>query len=134
MTYHLSAAVPHVDEKKIGDHQPLVLHISSFNFTPKASMKPPPGESVAVALAEEILNDGFITAGDVLRITVMQTYNVLTQPLQSEEANKLLPQSVGYTKAQARVTTLLCLASIFIDDRADMLLAPPLSQTNMKHT
>jgi hypothetical protein len=69
-------------------------------------VKLPPGLDLTVKLAEEILNCGFVTSGDTLRVT---------QP-------KILPeqpvpiQSIGYSKGQARALTLVAILSILIQD------------------
>jgi hypothetical protein len=46
-----------------------IMHISTFSFQTKASVKPPPGKNLALQLVDQYLNEGFVTSGDPLLIT-----------------------------------------------------------------
>ncbi len=46
-----------------------IMHISTFSFQTKASVKPPPGKNLALLLVDQYLNEGFVTSGDPLLIT-----------------------------------------------------------------
>ena len=76
-------------------------------------MKPPPRSTVALEILDQILNDGFVTAGDVLLVTQPQELlNEEAHPILhvgSSFAKPLRSFSLGYVKGMARCTTLLSL-------------------------
>ena len=128
--YHTSQIVPEIAEtdKSKADFQ--ILHLSSFSFTNKGSLKTPPGKSITLQLADHYLSEGFITSGDPVYITQPQGIDSFPAPwcrCETEELNgqmikKYLPenqlesQSIGYSKGQARVMTLLAILSILTRD------------------
>lgn len=57
--YHTSMKLPEHTEDTIANFRPIIVHISSFAFSSKASVKLPPGESLVMQLCLEILQDGF---------------------------------------------------------------------------
>jgi hypothetical protein len=107
-----------------------VLHISSFNFESKASIKTVPGKSLAIQLLDEYLANGFTTSGDNLLVTQLVdlaslpaawctsvTVEVDGQPVTNvQPEGQLGSQSIGYSKGQARMLTLLATVSILLQD------------------
>ena len=112
---HMSPALP---EQEQGSHAQaagpcggvFLLHIACFSFDADASTNMPPGQSTALALADEILTDGFLTQHEPLLVSQPPFLEGVAAPWQTAAAGNaaVLPaQSVGYTKGQSRMTTLL---------------------------
>jgi hypothetical protein len=68
------------------------IHVSSFSFASGASMKLPPGESLTMQLVDEILTDGFVTAGDTLRICKLIALRPLPAAWQTRVGEAFLPE------------------------------------------
>lgn len=119
IAYTMQTPLPDIAEEDIGKAMPMVLHLASFSFHQDASTKVPPGLAVASQLAQEIMMDGFITSGEVIRVTEPEGLDGSVPgpwAAQGGGINPLRAFSVGYTKGQARVTTLLAMLSLCMED------------------
>ncbi len=122
VAYHTSYPVPEITEDKMSTVRPITLHISCFSYDRRASTKMPPGESLTMDLAAEILNDGFVTAGDEVKTSTQCVLPSVPSPwlTSGQTADQHVPaQSVGYTKGQARVLTLLAMIGLCMEDNID---------------
>ena len=82
-------------EASLGDATPLQIHISCFIFSRKASLKLPPGEIHTMQLVSEILTDGFVSAGEPLRVYKLQA-SLLAAPWQiKNDKGTYVPEDTG---------------------------------------
>lgn len=129
--YHQEAKIPDCKEDQLSAVPPVVLHPCVFSFDDRASTKAPPGGILAMQLTMKILQDGFVTAGDTLKISQPDGLPRLSAPWQyrvtdtmadgAQESkwapdNQLGSQAVGYIKGQARALTLLTILSVCLED------------------
>ena len=73
-------------------------------------------------LVDEMLADGFITAGDPLQVTLPEHITPVDAWWCSEESlagKQMRPQSVGYSKGQARMVSALAMMSLCVEDGID---------------
>ena len=83
-----------------------------------------PEGCTCIRLCEQFVQDGFITASEPLWVNVVQCVDLPAFPSafkpdnESEPAMK--PFSLGYIKGSARVTTLLAIISLFLDDEVSL--------------
>ncbi len=147
VTYHWEKTLPAVQEDRLGSVPALVLHPAVFAFGPNVAVKSQPETHVALRLLDEYLVDGFLTAAEPLRVTLVDDFpvqgdgpwvvvppgpsSVVVPPEPSSVVvhpgppgpalrTKLLPQSVGYTKGHARMCTLLSIFSYCLDHGLDL--------------
>jgi len=72
-------------------------------------------------LTEEVCRDGFVTSGDYLLITnPAQSTHDDTMPPSALPESGIPPFSLCYVKGSSRVTTLLCILSLCIDDNINI--------------
>jgi hypothetical protein len=130
--YHNDKDIPAIQESDASSSPAVKLHITCFSFHERASAKLPPGMDLTLKLAEEILNDGFVTAGDPLRVTqpdalkasshLAPWVNLVFQGVEGQRRSVEVPdgqiraQEVGYSKGQARMMTLLGLIAAMMQD------------------
>lgn len=133
---YVEEPVPTIVEAQIKDNTALCFHPAMFTFQKLGSTKVPPGKSLASSLTQEYLNDGFVTEGEPLRVnqpprlsetstpapwctaTEMPGVNPNDPPVTTYfPPNQVMAQSIGHQKSQARVTTLLAMCSIMIEDK-----------------
>jgi hypothetical protein len=69
--YHRQTPMSPVMESDMGKNLPLKLHISMLSWDEKSSLKGPPEAKVAIALADQIMSDGFMTSGEPLLVNHM---------------------------------------------------------------
>ena len=129
------ADIPMVTEDNMATATPLHFHVSVLSFDPSASVKVLPGKALATGILEDILNNGFVTAGDPLRLTPNDRVPAIKpSPVSFEQHGEaaIAAQCLGYGKAQARCCTLLALLSILIEEgftTETFKEAPPAPQT-----
>ena len=115
----MEANIPTVTEDNMAATPPLCLHVSVLSFDPSASVKVPPGKALTLGILEDILNNGFVTAGDPLRLTLNDKIPIVKpNPVAYEQLGEaaIAAQCLGYGKAQARCCTLLALLSVLIEE------------------
>ena len=121
--YHDSAIVPEVTQADMSTTHPLALHPAMLSFAAVSSIKGPPEANVVEKLTEQIVLDGFITSGDPLLINPISEaqQSDINTPVMNCGGRAAIPAfSVGYVKGSARATTLLCLLSLFVEDKVDL--------------
>jgi hypothetical protein len=127
VTYHAGALMPAVLEADMALQPALLLHPAMFSFHSQSSLKGHPLLNTCSRLAEEILLDGFITGSEPLLVKAVPD---LVQEVewgcdftwgQPGPAARLLPQSVACVKGSARVSTVLCLLSLVLEDSSTSL-------------
>ena len=74
----------------LGNVMPLLMHPAVFSFDMQSSVKGPSENDTVVALADEILKDGFVTAGDPILVTLSD----LRVEKADEDSSHLQKQSV----------------------------------------
>lgn len=114
VSYVTDLNIPTVEQSEMSTKLPLVYHLSSFSFEEGASTKMPPGELVTLQLADEISTDGFITSGDPLLLSKPHLQHPMTDTWVNGGA--LLVQGIGYVKGQARVSVLLSMVSMALEE------------------
>ena len=83
-------------------------------------MRGPPERGTAKRLAAELVKDGFVSSGEPVLIHLDNTLKVPTSDgMQSPWQGTLLPLSVAYNKGQARVMTLMCAVTYYLDNWAE---------------
>ena len=66
--YHHNDPIPPIREEELGAAVPVTVHIASLGFSPDCSLKPAPGAEHFLQLTAQILQDGFVTAGEPLLV------------------------------------------------------------------
>ena len=83
-------------------------------------MRGPPERGTAKRLASELVKDGFVSSGKPVLIHLDNTLKVPTSDgMQAPWQGTLLPLSVAYIKGQARVMTLMCAVTCYLDHWAE---------------
>ena len=78
--------------------------------------------TLTIQLVDEMLADGFITAGDPLLVTLPEHITPFPAPWCTEDGHaekQLRAQSVGYSKGQARMVSVLAMISLCLEDGID---------------
>ncbi len=115
-TYHWSEALPFIRDEERSSAPAFHLHVAAFGFGAHCSTKTAPEVHVAHRLAEEIVTDGFVTAGENLLVNIALSGEHCTLQRPWPGSCTLGVQAVGYCKGQARMNTLLCMLSCAIDN------------------
>ena len=68
VTYETSSVIPPVEKEAMSSTPARCVHVSALGFSSACSVKVLPGTSQRIDISEEILADGFLTSGDVLRV------------------------------------------------------------------
>ena len=68
LLYHHNDPIPPIREEELGAAVPVTVHIASLGFSPDCSLKPAPGAEHFLQLTAQILQDGFVTAGEPLLV------------------------------------------------------------------
>lgn len=126
VAYHAAQQLPAVMEADMAAGRPLVLHPAMFSFHSKSTLKGHPQLNTCCRLAEEIMQDGFVTGSEPLLVKALPE---LVQDIEwglpftwgqapGPGVALLQPQSLGCVKGSARVCTTLCLLSLVLEDSA----------------
>ena len=116
----LRQVFPYLDSVNYGEASLLhcrercVTHISNLGFSEDCTTKPPPYGKVCLALAEDILQNGFLTDAEPLILWLSAT----------DKQTSLEDYKAKYVKGMARVTTMLALVTLALRSELDMLLLP----------
>ena len=76
--------------QELGNAMPLMMHPAVFSYDMRSSVKGPSENDTVTALADEILKDGFVTAGDPILVTLSD----LRVEKPDEDSSNLQKQSV----------------------------------------
>ena len=112
VVYHHDDPIPSVKEDDLGSEVPVTVHVASLGFSPDCSLKPAPGADLFSQLSAQILQDGFVTAGDPLLVVQSRgpaNSTKVAQLWSGDTGQPLGTFSVGYLKGMARATTALAL-------------------------
>ena len=122
VVYQASANMKQLEEKEISMNLPLAFHPAQFAFDEFCSLKPPPEAHVANLLAEQIVMDGFSTATEPLMLAPYQSIPQHFGPPICADTRELSIDafSITYIKGCARLTALLAMLSLFVDDRVNL--------------
>lgn len=108
--YSLDCVLPGVDPNDMAQHAPLCVHIGALGFDDECTMNPPPFCDTVKLLADQILQDGFITAGDPMKCLQPEELKTtgLPAPWSASISMKdaLRPFSIGWIKGMSRTCTL----------------------------
>lgn len=116
----LRQVFPYLDSVNYGDpgllhcRERCITHISNLGFSEDCTSKPPPYGKVCLALAEDILQNGFLTDTEPLILWLSAT----------DKQTSLEDYKAKYVKGMARVTTMLALVTLALRSKLDMLLLP----------
>ena len=129
VTYHTDEIIPGIPEEQRGQAKHSVIHLPCFNFTHKASGKPPPGKDLCLKLTDEILTDGVLTHSEPILVSQPESLKGSMAAWCNEvpdvddpnvkrvlPAKQLCAQSLGYVKGQLRILTTLGMASLALED------------------
>ncbi len=104
-----------MDQDSRGSVAPLAVHVAALTFAAEGSLKGAPEVHTVVRLVDEILTDGFVTGSEPLEVVQDDRLDAVGAPLTSPWVGGLKPFSLGYSKGQARATTLLGILSVCRD-------------------
>lgn len=137
LAYHLEAKIPTVSEAEQGTVLPVVLHPCMFSFDEKAKVGGPPQNKATLQVLDEVLNDGFLSAGEPLNIAqkanlvdpelhapwvkvVTTKHEDGTEFVQEQPPHQITPFSVGFVKGQKRAMLCLVICSLILDSGLDL--------------
>ena len=132
VTYWKTTGLPTTSEADLDKTLPLKVHCTAFSWGPGTTLKTFPEIQTCDKLAERMLNEGFLTAGEPLRM-VEPKHKVQHLPaawvsmVQDENGhaievpeNQLGAFALHHDRSAARTSTLLVLLSLFIEDEFDI--------------
>jgi hypothetical protein len=102
--------------------------VAALTFAAEGSLKGAPEVHTVLRLVDEILTDGFITGGEPLELVQDDRLDAVGAPLTSPWPGQLKPFSLGYSKGQARATTLLGILSVCRDKNIPIPEAFPMER------
>ena len=94
-----------------------MVHVAALTFATEGSLKGAPEVHTVVRLVDEILTDGFVTSSEPLEVVQDDRLDAVGASLTSpwSTVGTLKPFTLGYSKGQARATTLLGILSVCRD-------------------
>lgn len=131
VVYHAALQLPAVQEADMAMQKPLLLHPAMFSYHSQSTLKGHPQQNTCCRLAEEILQDGFATGSEPLLVKAIPELVKeiewgpgLTWGHPAGPGMAVLPpQSLACVKGSARVSTVLCLLSLVLEDESAGRLA-----------
>ena len=90
-----------------------VFHPAMFSFANGGSVKGHPEQNTAIKLTEHLARDGFVTTVEPLLVTSVHDRALDELP---KMPNGVTSFSVGFVKGSARMSTLLAILTMFVDD------------------
>ena len=105
---------------------PLAVHVAALTFAAEGSLKGAPEVHTVLRLVDEILADGFVTSSEPLEVVQDERLDAVGGPLTPPWAGALKPFSLGYSKGQARATTLLGILCVCQDKGIAVAEASPM--------
>ena len=119
IAYHCTQALCEVaSEADLASTSPMAFHPTLFSFVRQSSLKGDPESAVCEKLCEQIMADGFITSGDEFLVAPLQGVGLpsIKSAFTSPGGASVVPFSIGYVKGSARMTTVLAIVAMCIDD------------------
>ena len=114
----------------------MTVHIASLGFSPDCSLKPAPGAELFSQLAAQILQDGFVTAGEPLLVVQSRDPANFTKSVQLWSGDggqqPLGTFSLGYLKGMARATAALALLHRIFILKVDLKSVHPVLHESMR--
>ena len=110
---------------------PMVLHPAQLSFAPESSCKGDPEQHISLKICAQIINTGFLSANDVLKVT--ELLGLEAHPNMPFGGPKMF--SVGHVKGSARINVLLAICMFFIQDGESIEQASAEGETfsNLRH-
>ena len=103
------------------DSAPGIVHLASLDFTQNCSLKGPPSLKVSLQLLEEIVTDGFVSAGEPILVTAIPKDTVPDGPWKQDHLHDIIGAfGLGFVKGAARVCTLHAIIRMAWEDRVDL--------------
>ena len=103
------------------DSAPGIVHLASLDFTHSCSLKGAPSLKVSLQLLEEIVTDGFVSAGEPILVTAIQKDTVLDCPWKQDHPEDTIGAfGLGFVKGAARICTLHAIILVALEDRVDL--------------
>ena len=113
--------IPAIPKANLSKHLPVVIPLAAFGWGADCSVRRPPERGTAKRLAAKLMKDGFVSSGEAVLIHLNTTSEVATSVTVTPPwEGTLRPLSVGYMKGQARVLTLLCAVTYYLDHWAEI--------------
>jgi len=120
----------------------LKAHLAMFNYTESGSPNMPTGTKTSLKIAEEVLLDGMLTAGEPIitnagdKAKIMMasgtTEGVQNAPWHKQDIDPLPVFGINLHKGAGRIRTCLCIASLFLEDGVDLKQLHPVLWQSMR--
>jgi hypothetical protein len=113
----------HLPQQEPGHQEsgPGIVHLASLDFTQNCSLKGPPSLKVSLQLLEEIVTDGFVSAGEPILVTGITKDTVPDGPWKQDHVRDPIGAfGLGFVKGAARVCTLHAIIRVAWEDRVDL--------------
>ena len=134
VTYWKTTGLPTTSESDVDRSLPLKIHCTAFSWGAGTTLKTFPEIQTCDKLAERMLNEGFITAWEPLRMVEPKSIGRVHIPaawvsmvLDEKSGTKIeVPENqlgafaLHHDRSAARTSTLLVLLSLFIEDEFDI--------------
>ena len=133
--YHHNDPIPPIREEELGAAVPVTVHIASLGFSPDCSLKPAPGAEHFLQLTAQILQDGFVTAGEPLLVVQSRdpaNFAKAVQLWSGDGGQPLGTFSLGYLKGMARATAALALLHRIFVLKVDLKSVHPVLHESMR--
>ena len=114
LVYEHNKAMHATSNAELGTAQPLALHLAVLSYSEDCSLKPGPGKKFFNEIVEHFVRDGFVTAGEPLRVSPAgpqdPAFDAMSLWHASPGEEPMPLHSVPYIKGQARSVSILALA------------------------
>ena len=108
------------------DQAPAIVHAAALGYTQSCSLKGAPSLKVSLQLLEEIITDGFVSAGEPLLLTELHgEWDPVVSPWKKDHPeNTIEAFSLGFVKGAARICTLHAILVVALDDKVNLKQDP----------